>query len=301
MTEVIVGIDAGGTKCALRIETVNGVRISDVAYPADGWEAEPVDAAAAWLWERVERAAGCDAAIAAIGVGAQGCDTGELGRALGDRLSAHGAPAVVVNDGALLVPAAGYEMGIGVVAGTGSIAVGAGSDGAPLFAGGWGWVIGDDAGGPAIVREAAKAALSAHDFGRADDGLLAALLHSFNVGTAERLARAVNDDPQPTNWGPHAPAVFTAADEGSALAVGVIDAAAAHLGTLVDQLTGRGAVGDAVIAAGSVIVGQPRLFDAFTGLVATTHPSKTVALLNDDPVAGAVLLARRLLNSRRTA
>ena len=64
-----------------------------------------------------------------------------------------------------------------------------------VITGGWGWVIGDEAGAAGIVREATKAALLAHDDGAPDDGLLAALLAAFGVADAERLARAVNDEP----------------------------------------------------------------------------------------------------------
>jgi hypothetical protein len=56
----------------------------------------------------------------------------------------------------------------------------------------------------------------------------------------------------------------------------------------VHRLVARGAVGSTVVAAGSVIVGQPRLADAFRARV-----SLDVQLLTDAPVAGAVALARR--------
>jgi N-acetylglucosamine kinase-like BadF-type ATPase len=96
------------------------------------------------------------------------------------------------------------------------------------------------------------------------------------------------------NWGPAAPAVFAAADAGSALASTVIENGARHLARLVDQLVRRGATGSDVVAAGSVIVGQPRLFGGLVRLVAERHPSFTVHLLTDPPVAGALALAREL-------
>ena len=63
----------------------------------------------------------------------------------------------VVNDAELMVPAAGYFGGIGVVSGTGSIAVARTAEGHMLAAGGWGWILGDEGSAPALVREAAKA------------------------------------------------------------------------------------------------------------------------------------------------
>lgn len=294
MTEVIVGLDAGGTKLGVRVATPGGALIADVSLPAEDWSASPAGDAASWLATRIRRVVGQEHEVIAVGVGAQGCDTAEHCAELESALAAIGYAATVVNDAALLVPAAGQSAGIGVIAGTGSIAVGADAAGDTLFAGGWGWVLGDDGGAPAIVREATIAALAAHDDGADDDGLLRTLQTAFGVTSPQALARAVNDTPTPENWGPRAAAVFAAADAGSALAAGVVERAADHLAGLVGQLVRRGAVGDAVVTAGSVIANQPRLFRALSARIAAAHPSLTVVPLADAPVAGGVELARRL-------
>lgn len=288
---VVVGADAGGTKLAVRVETLDGTVRADERYPADDWSASPVDSAARWLLDRVRQAVPDGDEIVAAGIGAQGCDTREHCVHLADAIAALGVPAVVVNDAALLVPAAGLDTGIGVIAGTGSIGVGADADGALLFAGGWGWVLGDEGSAPAILREATRAALAAYDGGAADDGLLAALLAHYGVPSPQALARAVNDDPTTANWGPGAVTVFDAAERGSALAARVVDDAAAHLAGLVDQLVRRGAVGDTVVAAGSVLVRQPRLAAALRDRL---DPSLALRLLTVEPVVGGVALARRL-------
>jgi N-acetylglucosamine kinase-like BadF-type ATPase len=285
MTRVVAGLDVGGTKVAVRVEAVDGRRLADLELPADGWSASPVDAAAGWLHTRLRRVLPRGSELVAVGVGAQGCDTRRHCAELAAALDAIGIRATVVNDAALLVPAAGLA--------TGAIGVGQDARGDTLFAGGWGWVIGDEAGSAGIVRLATIAALTAHDEGRSDDGLLAALQRAFRVGSPEALARAVNDEPTTGNWGPRAPAVFDAADAGSKLAVGVIDAAAEHLSTLVDRLVLRGAVGSAIVAAGSVIIGQPRLAEAFEARIAVSHPHLRITFLDEPPVVGAIVLARR--------
>jgi N-acetylglucosamine kinase-like BadF-type ATPase len=289
----VVGADVGGTKLAVRVETPDGVVRADLRTLAKGWEASPVEHAARWLVEHLASAVPAGDEIAAVGIGAQGCDTQEHCALLGEAVEALGMPAVVVNDAALLVPAAGLDTGIGLVVGTGSIGVGADADGAVLFAGGWGWVLGDEASAPAIVREATKAALAARDDGQSDDGLLGALLGHFGAADARALARAVNDDPTTGNWGPGAPAVFRAADEGSALAARVIDQAAGHLELLVSRLVGAGAVGGTVVAAGSVITRQARLAERLRARLAQSHPALTVRMLDVEPVVGGLVLARR--------
>ncbi|WP_405578844.1 N-acetylglucosamine kinase [Streptomyces sp. NBC_01190] len=289
---VLVGADVGGTKLAVRVETPGGVVRADLEVPATGWEAAPVDRAARWLLDHLGRALPAGDQIAAIGVGAQGCDTQEHCVHLAAALEGLGVPATVVNDAALLVPAAGLDQGIGVIAGTGSIAVGADAEGRVLFAGGWGWVLGDEGSAPAIVREAVKAALGAYDAGCLDDGLLSALLAHYGDPDPQTLARTVNDEPTTGNWGPAAPAVFRAATAGSPLALGVVDGAAAQLTTLVSRLRTRGARGRTVVAAGGVLVGQPLLADRLAAHLGAAHPDLTLRLLGVAPVTGAVALAR---------
>jgi N-acetylglucosamine kinase-like BadF-type ATPase len=291
---LLVGLDLGGTKSAVRAAAPDGRIIVDTVVPSEDWDAEPVERGAAWVDALVRSSLPAGFTVAALGIGAQGLDTAELAHDFERALAGHGYRARCVNDAALLVPAAGLRQGIGVIAGTGAIGVATGPAGETLITGGWGWVIGDEAGAAGLVREASRAALRAHDDGLPDDGLLGALLRAFQVDSAERLARAVNDRPTMDNWGPAAPAVFAAADAGSALASTVIENGARHLARLVDQLVRRGATGSDVVAAGSVIVGQPRLFGGLVRLVAERHPSFTVHLLTDPPVAGALALAREL-------
>jgi N-acetylglucosamine kinase-like BadF-type ATPase len=339
---LLIGLDIGGTKAAVRVETLSRELVAELTLPSPDWEAEPVADGVAWIARAVasvrdrlgasggvgdagaaggsRRAGGSPRAggpggsgeagglggasghggvddIAAIGIGAQGLDNAaimlEFGGALTNRL---GIPTVAVNDAALIAPAAGLDQVIGLIAGTGAIGVGWNDDGDFLTAGGWGSVIGDDAGAAGIVREAVKRALYRHDDGF-EDALLGVLLDSFGVADAERLARAVNDVPTTENWGPHAPAVFEAARAGSIEAGIVIEGAAQHLSRLVDQLLVQGAVGPDVVAAGSVISSQPVLFERMSALVTGRHASLRVRLLDRAPVVGAVELAARLVDA----
>ncbi len=295
MTSVLVGLDVGGTKTAVIVETVTGRELVDTVVPSADWDAEPLAHGVAWIERCIASVVPSGYEVVAVGIGAQGLDTNEISR---EFAAAVKYPAVAVNDAALLPAAAGLDEGLGLISGTGSIGVGRDASGDYVVTGGWGWVIGDEAGAAGLVREATKAALRAHDSLQPDDGLLGALCEAFGVDSAERLARAVNDEPTMDNWGPRAPAVFAAADAGSARAVSVIEAAGANLVELVDQLVARGAVGSTVVAAGSVIVGQPRLFDALVRGVATSQPQLDVVLLTDPPVVGALALARRLYETK---
>jgi hypothetical protein len=75
-------------------------------------------------------------------------------------------------------------------------------------------------------------------------------------------------------------------------ALAVVDDAATHLTALVSRLRARGAVGENVVAAGSVVLGQPLLADRLRARLGAAHPDLTLRLLDVAPVAGAVALAR---------
>ncbi len=293
MADLIAALDIGGTKTQLVIETVSGERLLDITEPSLDWEAEPAHESSVWIAGRVQRHTPPGGKVVALAFGAQGIDRREVAEELEHALGTLGYRTTAVNDAALLISAAGFSEGIGVISGTGAIAVGADAKGGFMAAGGWGWVIGDDGGASALVREAAKAALFAKDDGQPDDGLLGALIRDYGVSDAERLTRKVNDEPTMDNWAPHAPAVFAAADAGSELAVRVIDDGARALALNVGQLIRRGAIGHDVVVAGSVFVNQQRLRDAFTRHLGRIAPGMQVHLLEAAPVEGAVFLARR--------
>lgn len=292
MVDLIAALDIGGTKTQLVLEDTAGNRLLDITAPSLEWDAEPPEPAAIWIAGLLNRHVPKGDRVVALAFGAQGINRDDVGQALANALKARGYPTNAVNDASLIVAAAGFDRGIGVISGTGAIAVGADASGAFMAAGGWGWVIGDEGGAAALVRDAVRAALHANDGGEPDDGLLSAMIAHFGVADAERLTRQVNDEPTMDNWAPHAPAVFAAADAGSALAQRVIADGARSLATLVGQLRGRGAVGNEIVVAGSVIVNQPRLLDAFRSEVAKLG-GYTIHVLTAPPVEGAVLLARK--------
>lgn len=298
MKDCLIALDIGGTKTHLVIEDREQNRIHDIMVSSRNWDAEPASHGANWIAKLLQEHQPAGYQVAAIAVGAQGINSAQTADELKSELLLQGISAHIYNDAALIVPAAGFVQGIGIIAGTGAIGVSTNAEGAPLATGGWGCVIGDEGGAASLVREATRAALRANDEGLADDGLLSALLKGFNVSNAERLTRCVNDVPTAENWAPHCIVVFEAAEQGSALAQAVIHEGADYLTQLVEQLLKRGAVGSNIVVAGSVIVHQPRLFSAFEASVKRHFSNMNVHVLHKAPVEGAVFLARGALRTR---
>jgi glucosamine kinase len=290
---MIAGIDIGGTKTHIVLAYQGNVVAERVLDSAE-WRVRDLYTDARSLTRLLHQMH--EKVPEAVAVGSHGCDNQrecqEFQCALEDAL---GTAVHVVNDAELMVPAAGFMQGVGVVAGTGSIAVSRLKDDTMLVAGGWGWILGDEGSAPALVREAARAVRASIDRGEAPDQLAETLLGALGGSDPTQLGGLLQRAGNAAAVGRHAHAVFDAAQAGSHLAARVINIAGRSLADLVRQLVHRGAPAEQVVAGGGVISGQPRLMSAFTEAMHSILPDSKVILLNSPPVAGALVLAGRLL------
>jgi N-acetylglucosamine kinase-like BadF-type ATPase len=297
LSGVRVGIDVGGTKTHLRAAR-GGQVVADRVVSSEGWRPADAASAAAFLTDLIATTLP-DTTVAAVAVGAHGCDSARaceaLAAALARRLPT--AKCLVRNDAELLVPAFGLDAGVGVVAGTGSVAVGRDSRDEPVFIGGWGWLLGDEGSAPGLLREAVRASMIARDRGQPPDLLATALMDSYGVSEVADLPEAMAGEAGAASWGRRAELVFEALRGGSRLARAVVDDAADALAGLVAGMAVRDVDVADVVVAGGVILNQPSLFDAFTGKLKVIAPVTTVHRLSVDPVVGAVRLAERLVAS----
>ncbi|HEY3632554.1 MAG TPA: BadF/BadG/BcrA/BcrD ATPase family protein [Jatrophihabitantaceae bacterium] len=288
----VVGVDIGGTKTHLAVAADDGALVRESVVPTSSWRDTPANAAA--LRRVIVTQLGAAAVTRPIAVGAHGCDSTAqclaLEKALQELVDG---PVTVVNDAELMPPAMGIDAAIGIAVGTGSIAVARGEAGELITAGGWGWLLGDEGSSAGIVREATRAVLADLDRGRPADALGHRLLAAFDAADGPELFVAVTDAASAEEWGRYAAEVFTAADEGSAIAAHVIREAGEQLAMLVGRLRLRGIPADAVVAGGAVIENQQRLRDAFTTAVAREFPTMSIHVLDRPPVMGAIALARR--------
>ncbi|MEU0245568.1 BadF/BadG/BcrA/BcrD ATPase family protein [Streptomyces sp. NPDC006235] len=294
-TPYVVGIDVGGTKTHLRA-LAGGERVVDRVCSSAGWRPHDPGSAAGRLAALVRDALPADARPSAVAVGGHACETAlqceAIRTALQERL---GVPVLVVGDAELLVPAAGLDKGVGLVAGTGSVAVGRLPDGGPVQVGGWGAVLGDEGGAAGLVREAARAVWAAHDRGEEPDALATGLVAAFGVAEVPALGAALEAATDISGeWGRHSPAVFAAAEAGSPLARAVIADGGRALAALVVRLAARGVPVDDVVVAGGTVLAQPALYEAFTSALAESLPAARPQPLRVPPVEGAVALARSL-------
>ena len=103
------------------------------------------------------------------------------GRTLADRL-------IVTNDGIPVLYAASPDgVGIALISGTGSFAVGRNAAGTVMRCGGWGSLIGDEGSGYQIALAGLQAAVRAADGRGMETKLLPALLEHFHIGDSHDL------------------------------------------------------------------------------------------------------------------
>ncbi len=292
---MVIGVDVGGTKTHIRVVDSSGgardLRIST----------------ASWLQGRtLDHPASVEALLAAIAtlepesgpaplaIGAHGCDTPAQIRAFREALEQRRSGRVVVtNDAALVGPAAGVFRAIGVIAGTGSIVVGADAAGAPVTAGGHGWLLADPGSAPGIVREAVRAVLQHADAGAESDALGHALMDHYGADNANDLAWVFTAQAGIHRWAEAAPLVFRAAGDSSMIAAETIARAGEALASQVAHVLDRGAVADAIVAAGGVVTNQPRLAGAIADGLRRRQIDIPFRVLDTAPVAGAIALGSR--------
>ncbi len=292
MSGVVVGIDVGGTKTHLRAHARQSAPVDMVVASADWRTRDWRDDAKALL--RLSERLVDGVPIKALAVGAHGCDNAAECKAFecafADQVSY---PVVVRNDAELLPAACGLTQGIGLVAGTGSIAVTRNADGAMLVAGGWGWIIGDEGSASGLVREAGRHVSQHLDMGGShDEPLVRAIFEALGITSAARVGSTLSEANSAAELGQHAQVVFEAADCGSQLALKVISEGADALVELIARLSERGAEAKDVVGGGGVIVGQPRLADRFKQQMSARFQGQMRTQIFDGaPVEGACRIA----------
>lgn len=132
-------------------------------------------------------------------------------------------------------------IGLGLVAGTGSIVVGRNYSGQKAVAGGWGYIFGDEGSGYALGCAALQVAAQAADKRGPATRLLPLILSEWNLATPETLIEAVYQSGEGRNQkiARLAPLVFDAAADGDLIAQNLVDNAAFELARAVKAVYER--------------------------------------------------------------
>lgn len=291
----LLGVDAGGTKAAVRLYQ-DGVS-RDTILPSTSWSNQDREALRTLAGQLTRMHRGVD--IDAVVIGASGCETAQEAHALRDQLQPfwRGTRLRIVNDAHLVLPAAGHDCGVALIAGTGSIALGVGLGGTVRRVGGWGPLLGDDGSAYATVRHAARLVLAANDAHVRPGPLARRLQDAFEVRDSLELVRAMHEEAEPRQWASLAGLVVGAADEGDPLAREALSATCRHLASLAVKAAEADPSDGPVVLAGGLFTHQPRILVDTRERLERLLPDREITALTVPPVAGAIVLAARLLKS----
>ncbi|MDR1427112.1 MAG: hypothetical protein LBJ08_05075 [Bifidobacteriaceae bacterium] len=291
----LLALDVGATKIHALAEGGNGGQhLFDRVYPNAGWSQMTGLKRAERLRGLVESVSQKIGPLTAIVAGVHGIDADPLARIFAEVLKESAPVLHVTNDSGLVVPAAGLDTGIGVIAGTGSSVTLHRCDGRVRLLGGWGWVLGDDGGASGLVKALARHCLKIQDAGGADEAT-DLLVCRFGLEDAREFGRYMLAT-DARDWSNAASAVFDAARAGSAAAAAAIeDNIAGLVKTVAMAAMGDPPVSD-IVCAGGVFANQAGYFRDFGARVRDRLGERyRVQLLRAAPVQGGLAIARRLV------
>jgi len=188
--------------------------------------------------------------------------------------------------------------GVLVIAGTGSHVTGRCADGSTVGAGGWGPVLGDEGSGMWIGLEAIRACLRARDRG-VETCLLRDIQQAWQLEELGALVAKANLRERP-DFASLTTVVANCAEDGDALAQGVLERAGEELATQVSLVISKmraagcaGADASRVAFTGSVLGRIPRVLRAMDEQLRAAWPEINVDANAVQPLEGALWRARR--------
>jgi N-acetylglucosamine kinase-like BadF-type ATPase len=210
--------------------------------------------------------------------------------------------ALVVNDAVIAIAAGAHDrVGVVVIAGTGSIAYGVDASGKIARAGGLGPILADEGSGGWIGHRGLLAAVRAAE-GRGEATVLKdALFNVLSIASLSDLpAMAYGGGLTRERMAELAPTVIAVAQTGDVVASRIIDEACAELASaarsVVRQLDFKGAPYP-LIFSGGLFGGVPSMVDTVANKAALQ--GAIPCRLKRDPAEGALLMALDLFRSRR--
>ncbi|MFO0907813.1 MAG: BadF/BadG/BcrA/BcrD ATPase family protein [Isosphaeraceae bacterium] len=307
--EFVIGVDGGGTSTSAWLARFDGTVVGRGKAGPSNAKAVGLAAARAALDEAIAGAfadAGAPrSTVRAACLGVAGFDRPEDRAVLESWSSESGwaAELILVNDGDLVVAAGTPDgWGVGVISGTGSIAVGRARDGRKSRAGGWGYLMGDEGSAYDVVLSAFRLVARHFDGREAGDtaleSLTASLCEALDVDAPPGIVRAIyRPEFDRTRIAGLAPVVLEAARRHPSLCERLLRPAGI---SLADQAIAVAqalafARGNLPLAiAGGFLLSAPEVVDA---LVERMSGSGFVARPNrvPEPARGAVVLANRHL------
>lgn len=311
MARFVIGIDGGGTKTLGAIAGEDGHVLAQYEVGSTNHHSNALDVVKANLRELVAtllaKTGVAPEEVACVCSGMAGVDRPDdkaLVKSIFAELLPH-ALAVPVNDGLIaLVGGTLRAVGIIVISGTGSIAVGVNKHGVQGRAGGWGHILGDEGSGYMIGLRGLRAVCRAFD-GRTGPTLLQDLvMKHFGFERPEQILGWVKQvQGSKTEIGALSRLVHEAHRRGDPTATLILEQEADELALAAAAVANKLFADDTdfeiVVGGGNLRKSRP-FFELFQAAVAKRLPGIPVIMPRREPVEGAVLYALEQLRLHET-
>ncbi|MFI8411955.1 N-acetylglucosamine kinase [Paeniglutamicibacter gangotriensis] len=288
-TTTLVGLDIGGTK-SHGVRWIDGRMIAEAKTGSANVQNVSVQVAVENI-ARMFEALGLGH-IDKVVAGAGGIDTAADAQRLRNMIAVHAPEAdiEVVHDSHLILAAGHASTGMAVILGTGSAVWGINAAGKEARAGGWGYLLGDEASGYWMGREAVRHTLRKFNREEPIGELGRLVLEANHVSSPDELIGLFHGDTDRRYWAQQSPLVFQAYGAGDAAATRIIDEAVAYMVTALGDVSSVLGIAGPVVIGGGLGMHQPlyqeRLRAALAGI-----GLEGIAFLGEDPVFGALFLA----------
>lgn len=285
----LVGLDIGGTKTHAMRWSGNNVIAEAKSGSANVQNVSLEDAE-----RNIAEVFGALGAgpIDRVVAGAGGIDTEADAQLLRSLIAVHAphAEILVVHDTRLILAAGHASVGLAVILGTGSAAWGTNAGGREGRAGGWGYLLGDEASGYWMGREAVRHTLREFNRGLPPGELGRRVLAANHVDSPDELIALFHGDTDRRYWAQQSPLVFEALAAGDQDAEAIIALAVEHVARMLGDLSTLLGIEGPVIVGGGVGVHQAVFQDRLrSGLGAIGL--KDLRFLEVDPVEGTKYLS----------
>lgn len=236
------GVDGGATKTLAVVVDAEGREWGRAVSGSGNYQAvglrRAVEHITAALGEAAKLAGGAPP-LAAAWIGLAGVDRPADAALLAPELEPLAGAVRISNDAELALTALDGALGVAVISGTGSIALGRDAAGRQVRTGGWGHVVGDEGSGWEIGRRALQAVARASDGRGPETTLTEALLRQWDLGSPDGIIGVVYPETDKAQVAALSRLVLAAARGGDAVARAILAEAADELALAVGAVARR--------------------------------------------------------------
>ena len=234
-----LGVDGGGSKTLAVIVNELGEEVGRGLSGSANYNIVGLDQTVKHIYAAVEQAthrANCALHFRQAWIGLAGIDRQADHELLMPRLRELADVVLLTNDAELLLACLENQVGVVLVSGTGSIALGRDAAKNRARAGGWGHILGDEGSGYAIAQHALQAVVRASDGRGPQTALRERILQAWNLQNTDELIGEIYREPDKAKIASLSSSVMLTARAGDQVAAVIVQQAARELALAVNAV-----------------------------------------------------------------